>query len=85
MDSGMFGLQVIMVVPHVQELSGFRATMTAGTAVIAIMLDTGVKFVDSGFQERARRASKAFVLVSAFRAALDVLSLVETPQSGPAS
>ena len=46
MDSGMSGPKATMAVPHVQEQSGFRATTTTGTAVIAIMPATGVKFVE---------------------------------------
>ncbi|NYF91755.1 hypothetical protein HDF08_003874 [Edaphobacter lichenicola] len=56
MDSGMFGPQVTGVVPHVQVLSGFQAAMTDGTAVIAITVDIGVKFVDSRFKSRSTKA-----------------------------
>jgi len=62
MDSGTSGPEVTGAVPHVQELSGFQAAMTNGTAGTAIIVDTGVRLANIRFKLRSTKASKTFVL-----------------------
>jgi len=62
MDSGTYGPQVIGVVRHVQESSGFQAAMTTGTADIAITVDIGARLANNRIQQASTKASKAFVL-----------------------